>query len=72
MICLTFFSIILNNTNYLTNYHKTAKGKQKLLPGYHYFRKNERFIEHIEKGELYMEYLMGACRKDGLYGLCNF
>lgn len=61
------------NTAELQIYHKSGKEKRKCLPGYNYFKKIEKFMdEHIERGELYLEYLMGGCTKDNDYPLCNY
>ena len=50
----------------------TAKSQQYKLPGYYYFNKIEMFIdEHGERGELFIEYRLGGCTKDG-YEMCQF
>jgi hypothetical protein len=61
------------NTKELTAYQKTAKSKRRSLPGYYYLKKVEDFIgDHIEKGELYLEYRLGSCTKDKMYDVCDF
>ena len=63
-----FFS----NTGYLQMYHKAGKEKRTSLLGYNYFRKIENFMsDQAEKGELYLEYLVGGCTYGELYSLCN-
>ena len=57
-----------NNTGYLQMYHKPGKEKRKSWPGYNYFRQIENFMsDHTEKGELYLEYLVGGCTYEDLY-----
>ena len=61
------------NTNELVRYKKTAKTKRMSLPSYNYFKKIENFIDsHGERGELFLEYRLGSCTKDGDYDLCPF
>jgi hypothetical protein len=74
MLCMVEdASLFFYNTKELVQYQKSPKGKRKALPGYHYFKKIENFIdEHGEKGELFIEFRLGRCTKDGLYSLCEF
>lgn len=66
-------TLFFYNIKELVDYQKSGKAKRKLLPGYNYFKKMENFIdEHGEKGELFLEYRLGGCTKDGDYGLCPF
>ena len=61
------------NSQELSTFLKTAKSQRYGLPGYHYFSKIETFIdEHSERGELFLEYRLGACTKDGDYAMCQF
>ena len=49
-----------------------SSSKQQSLPGAGYFEKIMKFVDqHYERGELYMEYLKGACStEDGT--VCTF
>ena len=66
-------TLFFYNNRELVTYQKASKSNRKGLPGYHYFRKIEEFIdEHFEKSELFLEYRFGNCTRDGDYNLCQF
>lgn len=53
------------NAKYLKTWLNTAsKAKQLSLPGGFFFAKLEKYVsEHCEKGDLYIETLMGRCEE---------
>jgi len=61
------------NKEYLSKYCAIAKSNQHEIPGHAYFSSVEDFFDsHYDRGELYMEYLKGDCRRKGeLCGTCK-
>ena len=68
--CQFFF-----NKSYLMKYAnvKTDAAKHS-VPGYHYFKKIYSFMDsHCIIGEMFLEYLKGACKENGESGtFCDF
>ena len=60
------------NTQYLVQFYMASEIRNRFVPGYHYFQKISTFIKEHQERELYLEYLMGAFRKDGLYDMCAY
>jgi len=57
---------------YFQSYIQAPKTKRSNLPGHGYFSKVLNFFDnHFEMGELYMEYIRGACSKNGLCEYCR-
>ena len=69
--CQFFF-----NKSYLMKYAnaKAEAAAKHLVPGYHYFKKIYSFMDsHCIIGEMFLEYLKGACKENGESGtLCDF
>lgn len=60
------------NTEHLRQFLSTPDSKRKTIPGNAYFTKLDTFMkEHVQVGELYLEYLKGDC-ENTKKTLCEF